>query len=64
VTGSADGRAFRTLSGSARHTFDAAKGNRVTLSFPAGPARYLKIAVTANSGWPAGQLSEVEAYGG
>jgi hypothetical protein len=64
VTGSADGRTFSTLTGSGRHTFDAATGNRVTLRFARTEKRYLKISISANTGWPAGQLSEVEAYGG
>jgi hypothetical protein len=64
VAGSADGRTYSTLVGSGKHTFDAAKGNRVTLSFARTEKRYLKVSITANAGWPAGQLSEVEAYGG
>ncbi|MEV0127670.1 hypothetical protein AB0H83_04300 [Dactylosporangium sp. NPDC050688] len=43
-------------------TFDPASGNTATLSFPAVTVRYLRVTVTANSGWPAGQLSELEAY--
>jgi hypothetical protein len=64
VIGSTDGRTFTTLSGSAPHTFDAAKGNTVTLRFARTQKRYVKVVITANAGWPAGQLSEVEAYGG
>jgi hypothetical protein len=64
VIGSTDGRTFTALSGSAPHTFDAAKGNTVTLRFARTQKRYVKVVITANAGWPAGQLSEVEAYGG
>lgn len=64
VSGSADGHTFSTLSGSAPHTFDAATGNKVTLRFTRTEKRFLKVVITANAGWPAGQLSEVEAYGG
>jgi hypothetical protein len=64
ISGSADSRAFRTLTGPGRHTFDPAAGNSVTLRFPATSVRYLRISVTANTGWPAGQLSEVQAFGG
>jgi hypothetical protein len=64
VAGSADGRTYTTLVGSGRYTFDAAKANRVTLRFARTEKRYLKVSITANAGWPAGQLSEVEAYGG
>jgi hypothetical protein len=31
--------------------------------FSAATVRYLKLAVTANTGWPAGQLSELQIYG-
>lgn len=64
ISGSADGRSFRTLKGSGRYTFDPVSGNAVTLRFPAQNVRYLRVSITANSGWPAGQLSEVQAFGG
>ncbi|KAF9120765.1 hypothetical protein BGX30_002964 [Mortierella sp. GBA39] len=31
--------------------------------FTAAPARYVRLVFTANSGWPAGQISEFEVYG-
>jgi F5/8 type C domain/Alpha-1,3-glucanase catalytic domain D1/Pectate lyase superfamily protein len=64
VSGSSNGTGYATLAGSGSHTFDARTGNVVTLRFPAGVVRYLRVTITANAGWPAGQLSEVEAYGG
>lgn len=64
LTGSLDGRAYVTLAGSTARTFDAARGNTTTLRFPRKTARYLRVTITANAGWPAGQLSEVEIYGG
>ncbi|MFI5910814.1 choice-of-anchor D domain-containing protein [Dactylosporangium sp. NPDC051541] len=42
--------------------FDPATGNTVALTFPAAGVRYLRITVTGNTGWPAGQLSELEVY--
>lgn len=34
-----------------------------TVSLPSGTAlRYLRLSVSDNTGWPAGQFSEVEAY--
>lgn len=49
--------------GSQGHCFDPATGNTVTVALPAGTGlRYLRLNVTANTGWPAGQFSEVEAY--
>jgi hypothetical protein len=62
LTGSTDGTTFTTLTASAAYTFNPATGNTVTITFPAGTARYLRATFTANTGWPAGQLSEFEVY--
>lgn len=62
VQGSADGGSFSTLVGSAGRTFNPATGNQVTLTFSAALARYVRITVTGNTGWPAGQLSTLEVY--
>ncbi|MHA6759072.1 discoidin domain-containing protein [Streptacidiphilus sp. PAMC 29251] len=64
VLGSTDGSTFSTLVGSAAHTFDPASGNTVTVPLPAGTStRYVKLTFTANSGWPAAQLSELQVLG-
>ncbi|MFC9112066.1 MULTISPECIES: CARDB domain-containing protein [Streptomyces] len=63
VEGSTDGSSFTTLSASAAHRFDPGQGNSVTLAFPAHDVRHLRVRVTANTGWNAAQLSEIEAYG-
>ncbi|MEV4378027.1 discoidin domain-containing protein [Streptosporangium sp. NPDC049644] len=52
-----------TIVGSAGYTFNPATGNRVTINFAATTARYLRLNITANTGWPAGQVSEFEVYG-
>ncbi|MER6831064.1 discoidin domain-containing protein [Streptosporangium sp. NPDC000563] len=52
-----------TVAGSAGRTFDPATGNTVTIDFATTSARYLRLNITANTGWPAGQLSEFEVYG-
>jgi hypothetical protein len=62
ISGSTDGSAFTTLAGAAGRAFSPASGNTVTVSFPAATTRYLRVTATANSGWPAGQLSALEAY--
>jgi F5/8 type C domain len=62
VQGSANGSSFTTLSGPATRTFDPASGNAVTVTFSPATARHVRVTVTANSGWPAGQLSELEVY--
>ncbi|WP_407109794.1 CARDB domain-containing protein [Streptomyces sp. DSM 116494] len=63
VEGSTDGNSFTSLSGSAAHRFDPADGNTVTLDFTAREVRHIRVRLTANTGWNAAQLSEIEVYG-
>ncbi|MEU9417529.1 discoidin domain-containing protein [Streptomyces sp. NPDC048272] len=60
VQGSADGMSFATLVNSATYSFGQGNGNTVTITLPATQTRFVRIAVTANSGWQAAQLSELE----
>ncbi|MFE2040687.1 discoidin domain-containing protein [Streptomyces sp. NPDC059477] len=54
---------FSTVVGSTGYRFDPATGNTVTIALPAGTSlRHLRLTVTGNTGWPAAQFSEVEAY--
>jgi hypothetical protein len=63
VQGSTDGSAYSTVVASREYRFDPATGNTVTVNLPAGTTlRHLRLHVTANTGWPAAQFSEVEAY--
>jgi hypothetical protein len=62
VSASTDGSAFSTIVGSAGYRFDPSTGNTVTISFAGTSRRYVRLAFTANTGWPAGQLSELEVY--
>ncbi|MFF7945310.1 discoidin domain-containing protein [Streptomyces griseorubiginosus] len=63
VLGSTDGTGWSTVVGAQGYRFDPASGNTATVSLPAGTSpRYLRLSVSANTGWPAGQFSEVEAY--
>jgi F5/8 type C domain-containing protein len=62
LTGSTDGATFTTLSGAATRSFDPAGANTVTVTVTPASIRYLRATVTANSSWPAGQLSALEAY--
>ncbi|WP_394840187.1 discoidin domain-containing protein [Pendulispora rubella] len=59
---STDGTSFAPILGARGVVFDPASGNTATLTFPATSSRYLRLEFTANTGWPAGQLSELEAY--
>ncbi len=65
VQGSTDGSTWTTLAGSANYTFDPSTGNTVTISLPSAVSeRYLRLNFTANTGWPAGQVSEFEIFPG
>jgi hypothetical protein len=62
LSGSTDGNTFTTVVGSATYTFDPTTNNTVTITFPATTQRYFRVNITANSGWPAGQVSEFQAW--
>jgi hypothetical protein len=63
VLGSTDNATYGTVVGAQGYRFDPATGNTATVSLPGGTGlRYLRLSVSANTGWPAGQFSEVEAY--
>jgi hypothetical protein len=64
VQGSTDGSSFGTLAGAAAHVFDPAAGNTVTVTLPGSTARYVRLSFAANTGWPAAQLAQLEAYAG
>ncbi|MFY1669824.1 discoidin domain-containing protein [Plantactinospora sp. WMMB334] len=63
VQNSSNGTSFSTLVAAAGYTFNPASGNTVTVNLPATTTRYLRLHITANTGWPAGQLSELEVHG-
>jgi hypothetical protein len=60
VQTSTDGSTFSTASAAAARTFDPA----VTITLTPVTARYVRLTVTGNTGWPAAQLSALEVYGG
>lgn len=63
VQGSSDGGGFAPLLAASDRAFDPASGNRVTLTLPAAvTTRLLRLVFTANTGWPAAQLSGFEVY--
>jgi hypothetical protein len=63
VQGSTTGSSYSTIVNSAGYTFNPASGNTVTIDFAATTTRFLRLNFTGNTGWPAGQLSELEVYG-
>lgn len=62
MTGSTDNSAYSSLKAPTGYTFDPSSGNTATVTLTGTPVRYLRLTFTANTGWPAGQLSELEAY--
>jgi hypothetical protein len=62
LSGSTDGTTFTSLKPSAAYSFDPATGDTVTITFTSTAVRYVRATVTANTGWPAGQLSSFEVY--
>jgi hypothetical protein len=62
VLGSTDGTTCTTVVGAQGYRFDPASGNTATVTLPGTSLRYLRLSVSATTGWPAGQFSEVEAY--
>ncbi|WP_086074725.1 discoidin domain-containing protein [Paenibacillus camerounensis] len=64
VQGSMNDSSYSNLAASSSYVFNpAAGGNSVTINFTPAAARYIKINFTANTGWPAAQISELEVYG-
>lgn len=64
IQGSTNGITFTDIVGSKEYVFNpAVAGNSVTIHFTAVSTRYVRLNVTANTGWPAAQLSEFEIYG-
>jgi hypothetical protein len=63
VTGSADGNSFSTIAGSLGYSFNPAQQNTVTINFTAVNTRFVRLNFSANTGWPAAQISEFEIYG-
>ncbi|WP_086857335.1 CARDB domain-containing protein [Amycolatopsis lexingtonensis] len=61
VRGSTDGTAFTDLVASSGYAF-APSVNTVTIPVTA-TTRYVRLQITANTQWPAAQLSEFELYG-
>ena len=62
IQGSTDGTTYTTLAPSQGYTFDPASGNTASVTFTTANVRYVKLTFTANTGWPAGQLSELGVF--
>jgi hypothetical protein len=63
VQGSSNGTSFSTLAASAGRAFAPTSANTVTVDFTAASVRYVRLDITANTGWPAAQISEFQVHG-
>ncbi|MGW1213874.1 galactose-binding domain-containing protein [Streptomyces sp. NPDC002499] len=64
VQGGTDAGTSTQLLAPATYTFNPATGNTATLTLPATTStRYVRLTFTANTGWPAGQVSEFQVFG-
>lgn len=59
---SVDGETFTTVAPATGLELDAATGNRVEVGLPDPPARWVRLVISDNTGWPAAQLAELEVY--
>ena len=62
VLGSTDGASWTTVKASASYSFAPAASNTVTITFAATTQRYFRLNITANTGWPAGQISGFQVW--
>jgi hypothetical protein len=63
VQGSTNGSTFTDLAAAKGYVFDPGSANTVTVPFTSATVRYVRLTVTANTAWPAAQISEFEVYG-
>jgi len=59
VQGSANGSTFTDIVASGSRNF----APKATIDFNTATTRYVRVNITANTGWPAGQVAEFEVYG-
>ncbi|XID95527.1 discoidin domain-containing protein [Paenibacillaceae bacterium WGS1546] len=57
-----DGETFATVSAPAAYTFDPAAANAVEIPLDDAKARFVRLTITDNTGWPAAQIAEIEVY--
>jgi F5/8 type C domain/Pectate lyase superfamily protein/Abnormal spindle-like microcephaly-assoc'd, ASPM-SPD-2-Hydin len=62
ILGSTDGTTWTTLEPATGYTFNPSTGNTVTISLPSSKVQYLQLYFTANTVWPAGQISEFQIF--
>ncbi|MBA3469045.1 MAG: carbohydrate-binding protein [Herpetosiphonaceae bacterium] len=62
ISGSADNATYSSIVGAASYAFAPGSANTVTITFAATSRRYIRLTVSANTGWAAAQIAEFEVY--
>jgi len=57
-----EGDSFTSLVDKANYTYDPPAGNRVEIPLGEAQARFVRVVIIGNTGWPAAQISELEVY--
>ena len=63
ISGSVNGSSYSTLVNATNYNFVPGSSNTVTINVPSSSARYVRVNVASNTGWPAAQISELEVFG-
>jgi chitodextrinase len=63
ISSSVNGANYSELVGATNYNFSPDNNNNVIIAVPNSSARYVRLNIASNTGWPAAQISEVEIYG-
>ncbi|QJD83814.1 discoidin domain-containing protein [Cohnella herbarum] len=59
---SADGETFTSVLAPKPYTFDPKNANAVEIALTGVTTKFVRLTITGNTGWPAAQIAEFEAY--
>ena len=62
ILGAGDDGRYAPIVASRDYAFDARTGDTAAVTFAPAHVRYIQLVFTANSGWPAAQLSELAIF--
>ncbi len=62
VRASVDGSAYTTVASARGYRFDPATRNTVTVPVAVRGQRFVRLVFSGNTGWPAGQVAELQAF--
>jgi hypothetical protein len=64
LLGSTDGATFHPVVPSTGYSFEPSIGNSVSITFTPSGQRFIRVEITANTAWQAGQIGEMSVYSG